>query len=271
MRRVPLILALFLLLMMMLIPAQRDMPSQQALYKYYFPIAVKGWPSKKGLAMYPGSPCRDALMVGASWQYGWWSQPAQCDGVEDVPMVSCGIDASMIIGGMMKIGGDSDWFMLYNEPDLILPITPDEGAILYHRLLPIIGNRKVVAPAPSELNIEWLPEFRQAYVNIYGELPQLDALAAHCYKQSAAECEALVGQFIVWADEWGIGEVWVTEFSFTDLAEARRFIAWIEGEPTITRYAWYTNRLPATHIDDAPLIEWSTGHLTAWGVMYSGR
>jgi len=222
--------------------------------------------------MYPGSPCMDISAVNASWQYGWWPRPARCQGIENVPMVACGADALKLIDsvGGLEIGGNSEWFMLFNEPDLMPQTTPGEGAILYWRLLPIIGGRKIVAPAPYELHIEWLPKFRQAYQNIYGEPPRLDALAAHCYMPTAAECEALVEQFIVWASKWQVSEVWVTEFSFMSLSEAHEFVDWMNSKREITRYAWFTNRLPALHVNDAPLVEWDTGRLTVWGEMYRG-
>jgi len=267
MRKLLLLLAVCLIMS----GCQPVLPAQLP-YKIFLPVAVNGYPSKKGVAMYPGSPCQDLRVVCASWQYSWWPQPTECDGIEDVPMVSCAEDALKLINGVgLHIDGDSDWFMLFNEPDHILPISPGEGAILYNRLLPVIGYRKVVAPAPSELNIDWLPQFRQAYHNIYGEWPRLDALAAHCYKPTAVLCQALVEQFIIWADEWDVPEIWVTEFAFVDLTEARRFIAWMEAESKITHYAWFTNRLPTMHASDAPLVDWDTGRLTVWGQMYSGR
>jgi len=239
------------------------------LAQLYLPSAARNWPNKKGVALYPHTPCADVRAVGGSWQYGWSAQPATCQGIENVPMISCATDAPALIDGPAPIGGNSNWLMLFNEPDLILPITPSQAAILYHRLLPIIADRKVVAPAPSELHINWLPEFRQAHIDTYTEPPRLDALAAHCYKQSAAQCQALVEQFITWADQWGVPEVWVTEFSFTDPAQAHTFITWMNANPRVTRYAWFANRLPATHVSDAPLLDWDTGHLTPWGTMYN--
>lgn len=41
----------------------------------------------------------------------------------------------------------------------------------------------------------------------------------------------------------GVGEVWVTEFYFSQETEARKFVAYLEAGPMVTRWSPFAGRL----------------------------
>ena len=166
-------------------------------------------PSKKGVGM-PYPDCNDALNAGVSWEYTWGTQPPNCAGIDNVPMIwgAGNVNAT--------ITGSSQWLMGFNEPD-----QPDQSnipaataAVAWHQIEQKYPERKLVAPAPSHLHLNWLVDFRNAYITQYGKPPRLDALAMHCYLATAAECIQLGQSYKSMAQAWGVKEVWVTEFAF---------------------------------------------------------
>ncbi len=202
-----------------------------------FPL-VLGGAHKLGMAGCPGS-CRE---FGCHWCYSWWPTPGTEAGRESVPMIW---DEQQI---GRQLGGNSAWVMGWNEPDIAgqANISPAEGARLWREMELTYADRKLVAPAPSHRYPGWLPAFRAAYRELWGGAPRLDALAVHCYFQSARECIGLVEQFKAWASDWGVGEIWVTEFAFLPAycdapAEVRAFVGYLEGERLVTRYAPYVS------------------------------
>jgi hypothetical protein len=222
-------------------------------WTYFVPLALGGR-DMPGVGL-TYRRCEDAAAVGARWQYGWTPQPAACEGVEDVPMV-WGRDA---VGA--PVTGDSLWLMGFNEPDRAnqADLSPAEAAVLWRTVETAYPDRKLVAPAPSHVDVAWLERFRAAYVLRWGQAPRLDALAAHCYRATAAECMATVGWYITQAQAWGVGEVWVTEFAFLPcwygggpageeraLAEAGAFVTWLRAQPKVTRWAWFASRIEGT-------------------------
>jgi len=286
MRRILIILT-FLALMILPVSRCQHLSRQQALYKYYFPIATYTANPKRGVGLtYPH--CEDIQAMGASWQYNWSFAPVNCTG-EDVPMV-WGVPQMELLRRGRQIGGDSSWLMGFNEPDLSdqARMTPEEAAAAWHWLEAQYPGKLLISPAPSHLHPEWLPQFRAAYVVAYGRPPRLDALAMHCYYPTAEECITLAQRFVGWADEWDVtGGVWVTEFAFpacycggqvAGLREAQEFIAWMDLEPAIARYAWFSSRQQGNEWWSfrwaecrTPLFDFETGALTVWGQMYSGQ
>lgn len=142
------------------------------------------------------------------------------------------------------VGGSSQWLMGFNEPDLAgqANLSTGAAAVLWREVERLYPDRLLVAPAPSDVWPGWLPAWRYAYFSRYGAWPRVDALAFHCYRP-ATECITLGQQFVSWARAWGVREAWATEFAFVPAwyvdpeSEARRLVAWLEGEPMITRYA----------------------------------
>ncbi len=235
--------------------AQRPVPPAPELtvarpHRVWLPLYAVGPQVKLGLATQYDWPAERSLgaadLLGASWLYDWSAEPPGSDWVEAVPMVW------PFAGEPPALGGTSRWVLGFNEPDLAgqANLTPDAAAVLWERLERAYEDRRLVAPAPSDQHPEWLPQFRRAYVARFGRPPRLDALAVHCYLQSAERCLELVRRFEVWAYEWGVGEVWVTEFAFMPShcpdaeGEARRFVAGLEADRLITRYSPYMSFEP---------------------------
>lgn len=239
---------------------------------YYFPMLLRA-PNKLGMAGCPATP-ESMTAFGGAWCYSWCPDPGAPAGYEAVPMIWGASDVRQ------PVGGNSAWLMGFNEPDLTgqANLSPEAAARLWRDVERRHPDRKLVAPAPSHLHPEWLPQFRAAYRQLWGAAPRLDALALHCYLQRAEECLWQLGRFEAWAREWAPAgqpplEVWVTEFAFMQSfgldaeRQAREFIATLERDPLVQRYAPYVSRQDCARRD---LWDCSTGDpslLTADGAL----
>lgn len=237
------------------------------LYHLYLPeisyVAPHTSP-KKGIAPnYPHG--EDWAQTGAVWGYVYSSWTWNISGIEMIPMIRADHPNDPIGGG------NSRWLLGSNEPDLA-GIPMSQQVSVWHDVAETSG-RLLVSPAPSHLHPEWLAQFRETYQETYGVYPHWDALAIHCYL-TVESCKILVGSVIEEADAWGIsGGVWVTEFAFDSSAEMRDFVDWMETQPRITRYAWYTNRLKGDEWwclgCKRYLFDYQTGDYTPLGSMYA--
>lgn len=234
--------------------------------------------TKKGIGLTYGH-CADAQLVGASWQYGWGPRPKDCPGVESVPMI-WGRES---IG--TEVSGTSNYLLGFNEPDRSnqADLTPAEAAELWRDVeLLYADDWLLVSPAVSHTDVDWLRRFVSTYQLRYDEMPQLDALAVHCYANTVQGCIDAVQEVIEMADDWQVlGGVWLTEFAFWPtageevadaLTRALHMIGMLDGEPGVVRYAWFAARMRgdewwAPNVA-APLVEFETGQLTMYGVMY---
>lgn len=233
---------------------------------------------KKGISLTYGD-CDSAIAVRASWEQGWSPNPANCAGVENVPMIWGSADINV------TVGGNSPYIMGFNEPDSPSQsnLTASQAASLWRQIEQKYPARKLVAPAPSGANPDWIVDFRNAYISLYAIPPRLDALDVHCYAWYAEQCVTHAQKFITWANSWGVSEVWVSEFSFSptspsspggSLAEAQTFINWAMGTSKIARYSWFASKMSGTEwwfnsLFNTPLVQWNTAsQLTSFGTMY---
>ncbi len=255
---------------------QTDLAAHQ--YKLFLPFIQTTFltPAKKGVPM-TYSDCTDLTKIGAIWQYNWSPQPLNCPAVENVPMIWGTASVNS------KIGGNSQWVMGFNEPDLTSQsnISPASAAVLWRQIEQQYPTRKLVAPVPSHLHPTWLVDFRNAYIAKYGTAPRLNALAIHCYSETASFCIQLGQTFEQWAQQWNVSEIWVTEFAILScsgtytitqiLQEAQTFTTWMENQSIISRMAWYATRLQGTMTSPcySSLIDWNTHNLTLYGNLYS--
>ena len=287
MRRILVILT-FLALMIMPVSKCQHLSRQQALYKYYFPIALKTyeppmWSVKKGIGTHYPQFCGDAALVGASWRYNWRPNIEACDGVVSSPMLIGAQDIWWAILYHLYPGGNGP-VLGFNEPD-----RPDQANLTAYaaaQLWPYVeilaNSRPLVGPAISHEGLMWLPAFYQTHIALWGKPPRMDGgLAVHCYLNDADQCQAVVQQVINYAVAWDLPGVYVTEFMFwpysVDKAtEARAFIEWMEGEPHVLGYAWFPTRLECGAwkwdgdclFADNALISLD-GTLTKWGKFYA--
>jgi len=184
--------------------------------------------------------------------------------------------------------GNSEWLLGYNEPDLCPDqacLTVEQAVPLWRELESMFPMYKLVAPVPSQLYLDWLVRFRELYIVTYGKPPRFDALAAHWYGQRASDAIWLAEWYKSLAREWGVAEVWITEFAIiacTNLsldeagAEASALIDYFDNDEMITRYAWFTNRQRAddhwvgqyVECSGSPLFDYTTGKPTFWRDVY---
>jgi hypothetical protein len=133
--------------------------------------------------------------------------------------------------------------------------------------------------------MSWARTFRYAYSHMFERYPQIDALGVHCYyhPESVGWCQGRVQEAIDLANEWGVGEVWVTEwaclpgtaFSLEECFQANRtFTGWMEGESMITRYFIFGSKInPQDPWNGGSMYNtlfwWSDPHnMTVWGEEY---
>jgi hypothetical protein len=220
------------------------------IYKQYFPVVTQGYSlSKKGLAnSWASKHLCDAQTIGAAWQYSYYPAIDKCGSVESVPMIKT---PEMM---NVTIRNDSPFIMMFNEPDGYL--TPDEAVTLWMKAVAMYPSKMFVSPAPSHNHPEWLEQFLEACAQRGCKLPS--ALAAHCYL-SEPQCETYVLNVIQLANQWGVPQVWVTEFAFDSVTDLK-FVAWLEVH--VDRYAYFTNRGDPTALLD------QNGQMTQYGEAY---
>ncbi len=248
----------------------------------YFPIVMNGYEipaisTKKCVGLGSGFDEAKVSNLGAWCTYFYGP---------NVPSSTTLSITGMINKDNLSTTGNSGYFMGWNEPDLTDPnwsMTPTRAAELWPMAVEANPGKLPVAPGISQgvgwripSGIDWLRQFYDEHVRLWGRPPELQALSIHCYYDTAAQCIALVQQIIDLAQEWGVPEVWVTEFAFwrsTDWEEqTRQFVSWMESEPMITRYFWWA----LTYKGDEPwaqgfatqLYDYTTGLLTEFGEFY---
>jgi hypothetical protein len=233
------------------------------LTRMHFPIVANNHrQSKKCVALSIGYDTAKMLELGARCTYVYGSKPADFSNV--------GIEVlGMVYPDAITVTGSAPYFMGYNEPDLGLGITPQMAAEMWPQIIAANPGKMAVSPGVSEIHPEWLDQFYQAHLSRWGYPPKLDALAIHCYK-NAEVCIRIVSQVIGYAERWGVPQVWVTEFAFSDVwqinypagatwqSEARRFIDWMDAQPRITRYYWWA----LAYDSDEPKQWWNYGWFT---------
>ena len=164
-------------------------------------------------------------------------------------------------GDPLALTNNSQYFLGWNEPDLS-GLTPQAAAALWPLAVASNPSKQAVSPAPSDLHPEWLEQF----LMLINHKP--DVLAIHCYK-IVVECERIIGQVIGYADQYGIGAVWVTEFGYQGVdwqAQAQSLIDWMNAQPKIKRFYWFAAAADG-YWSGQNLID-STGQLTDKGTFY---
>ena len=128
--------------------------------------------------------------------------------------------------------------------------------------------------------ILWLREFWGIYGAEYGFPPRLDAVGCHCYgvvntEFSLWKCRRYIDDFVAFAREHGIPEVWVTEFAYCSPEFLVKMRAYYEAIPEVKRIAWFQ----VTYEGSEPWAPWlgcnssladyETGELTELGNAYA--
>jgi hypothetical protein len=217
-------------------------------------------------------------------------------------------DANKLLSGTIPLGGNSQYILGFNEPDLTgqANLTPQEAADLWYQIEAWVNQnhpgKKLVAPAPTYYGREWLTQFYNAFVSKYGRPPRLDALAAHCYAYPPSqwtECQTVIQWFETKVVAWNIpGGIWVTEYGFpadsctgtscnwtSAVTALNSFTDWLQTKPYVQRYAWFANRILGDEVwwgnpayttrlvqcPDHPNVNCTPGQLTPLGTAYAAQ
>lgn len=204
--------------------------------------------------------CAHVDTIGAEYWYQWKPYTQLDCNAEFVPMMRDAEQATELQTRALGFASDTMFFG-FNEPDLEsqASLTPQEAISLERWKLEHYPGLAHVAPSPSQENIYWLRQMRNAYIDEYGEPPNWTYLAAHCYfwdDTSIARCKAIVGQYIQWSNAWGYDGVIVSEFGSFAFREpmqpgapfdyvpavqrGREFMQWMRGQEEIKGYFWYS-------------------------------
>lgn len=217
--------------------------------------------------------------VSAGWHYTWWQRTPQCGHSQGVPMIWCEDAVGLLPGTRLAMWG--------NEPDRSDQCnkTPTAAAQTFRALTLRYPQVRWVGPHVSQNGAAWLQAFVSEYRRLYGSNPPLWALGVHCYGD-AGVCRAWTERNIAWAREWtATGTVWVTEFAMLPChypsadaarADADVYMAWLDAEPGVARYAWFGTLVrgePPKGFGlacDTSLVD-ASGQATEWGRWYQRR
>jgi hypothetical protein len=227
-------------------------------YKLYLPLATNDLHraananNKRGLNLACGSyveQTTDIAQLNVGWIWNWNTQPPLFPGVESIPT----------IWGRAQInealGGNSPWLLGFNEPDISdqANLAPEEAARLWLVVEQLHPDKLLTSPQVMYHYNNWLEQFYAAFIAQNGRPPRMNAIAIHTYiGNNAASYIADVQRYIKLARQWNIPEVWVTEWALghnldrtlratTD--EMHKYLAYLDNEPMVTRYAPWTNRV----------------------------
>ena len=251
------------------------------------PVATKS--AKRGLS-YDVRAAADlkALSPGMSWYYNWSPKPDPgvaglyaSEGVAFVPMAWGGTPTVEQLASEIPAG--AEYLLGFNEPNFKSQAnkTPRQAAALWPVLEEVARRKqlKLVSPAVnycgdcvSEDGVTFTDPV--AYLDAFFKACQgcqVDAIAVHWYACDLAALKWYVGQFKKYNKP-----LWLTEFACGDrpaneiTVEVQKkymvdAITWLESEPGIERYAWFSgrnNEIPAINLLGA------SGELTELGRLY---
>ncbi len=223
-----------------------------------------------------------ALSPGVSWWYNWDFRPDQAlragayrdAGVEYVPMIWGA--ASDRAAAKTAIGDDATALLGFNEPNFGAQanLSAKAAAALWPELTAIADAKglRLVSPAVNfcggscqdEDPFHYLDEFFAACSGC-----RVDAVAIHIYVGCKAEW--LIQHVETYKSRFK-QPLWLTEFacdSAKNLLEQQAFledaVAYLEAEPRIERYAWFSGR--ASNVANVDLLG-ESGQLTTLGQAY---
>jgi Glycosyl hydrolase catalytic core len=199
-----------------------------------------------------------ALAPGVSWYYGWANAPnaklakdyARI-GVEFVPMIWGGdFNVDDVVN---KIPDDARFLLGFNEPNFNSQanLTPQKAAALWPSLEQIAQRKHLALVSPAvnycgggcnvENPVDWMDQFFAACTNC-----QIDYVAVHWYACGGDALRSYIAMFKKYGKP-----IWLTEFSCGDSGTQpvtkqqsymKEALAYLESDPDIFRYAWFSGR-----------------------------
>lgn len=190
-----------------------------------------------------------------SWAYDWNMLPNGIlpTGLEYVPMLW----GSKMFGGwgtaiQTMLSSGSKYILGFNEPDMShqANMSPSDAVSSYlNYITPYAGQATLISPAVSNGNgptqgLNWLKTFMDSC----GEC-NIGGLAVHWYGDSAEDFKNHVSKAIDLGNQYGISEIWVTEFALNsalsggDPSKSADFLQqvmpWLDSQPNVARYSYF--------------------------------
>ncbi len=236
---------------------------------------------KRGLA-YGHNSLADlqALSPGVSWWYNWALSPDPAvattygsAGFSYMPMVW---GSGSLAGADAAITANEHYLLTFNEPDFNSQanLTPQQAADLWPQIEQLAANHglAIVSPALNYCGggcnetspFDWFDAFFAACTGC-----KVDYLAVHWYACTKDALTNYIGQMKQYNRP-----IWLTEFSCLDggdtsLATEQAYmtdaLAYLESEPAVVRYSWFTGRYTQTPTID---LLGADGQLTDLGMQY---
>jgi hypothetical protein len=257
-------------------------------YVTYLPIVMANHrllnPQKGIFMIYP--PCSDISMLATSWYFNCSVRPDPICPAPDqrfVPMIHNAGNMSELPEAIANAQA-SGWLMGFNEPNLSWQgnVTTTLAAELWRQIEAQAEGIKLVSPAPSQHDPDWLWRMVDEYRARYGESPRFDAIAWHIYHSDPTAMK----DFLIARRNEAIAEgynvpIWVTEYAgycwesntgnYKIMTEVT---PWLDSTPWIGRYAWFANRIYGTEAPvsyaSCSLVNVTTGTLNPLGIIYAG-
>lgn len=244
---------------------------------------------KRGVAYGHHSDADMAALQGAStWWYNWAYQPdAELSegtpatlGVEYVPMIWGG--SFDVAAATAAIPQDATALLGFNEPNFgsQANLSAAAAAALWPEVEQIADARELVLVSPAvnycggdcqdEDPFHYLDEFFAACVDC-----RVDRVAFHvyvgCHPEGDNQAQWLIDHVETYKTRFS-QPLWLTEFACTDAADFAEqvafledAVAYLEAEPRIERYAWFSGRFEGIpHVD----LLGGDGELTPLGQAY---
>ena len=244
---------------------------------------------KRGIAYgYHSQADLAAIQESVSWWYNWADRPDEdlragayrAAGVEYVPMVWGGtFDADTVIA---NIPADTEWLLGFNEPNFgsQADISASAAAALWpevERVADTLGL-SIASPAVNfcggdcqDTNpFDYLDDFFAACEDC-----RVDAVAFHlyvgCNQTGENKAQWLINHIETYKTRFS-QPLWLTEFACDDAASVADQVAfledaveYLESEPRIARYAWFSGRFEGIPFVD---LLGDDGELTPLGEAY---
>ena len=228
-----------------------------------------------------------ALSSGVSWWYNWDFQPDQAvrgaylqAGVEYAPMIwGANTDRA---AAKAAITSDASVLLGFNEPNFgsQANLSAADAAALWPELEAIADAKRLrlVSPAVNFCGGDCQDTDPFHYLDAFFAACQgcqVDAVAMHIYVGCSPSGDNKAAYLIQHVETYKTRfsqPLWLTEFACNDAKNAdeqRAFledaVAYLEGEPRIERYAWFSGR--ASNVPYVDLLG-DSGKLTALGQAY---
>ncbi|KAJ5815481.1 Glycoside hydrolase superfamily [Penicillium riverlandense] len=153
------------------------------------------------------------------------------------------------------LASGSQYILGFNEPDMVSQanIDPTDAANAYlSSIVPFKGDAKLISPAVTSsmtpgMGLSWF----ESFMGVCGTGCNLTGLAVHWYGDTSDEFITFVEQAMSTASQYGLPEVWVTEFALnSDVngivdpnATAQDFLdvvlPWLDGQDQVTHYSYF--------------------------------